>query len=50
MGPIFLKMVTTNGLQWAQYFSQGILRWPQMGPVLPVEHLANDLEWAQYNW
>jgi hypothetical protein len=50
MGPIFLKTVTTDGLQWAWYFSQGILHWPQMGPVFPVEHLVDDLEWAQYNW
>jgi hypothetical protein len=61
MGPAFLTSDTTfpsdgpskdiaDGLEWAQHISQRILRWHQMGPVLPVDQLTDDLEWAQYNW
>jgi hypothetical protein len=61
MGPAVFTMVApmvsngpskdiTDSLEWAQYFSQGILCWPQMGLVFSIEHSAEDLEWVQYNW
>jgi hypothetical protein len=35
MGPIFLKMDTTDGLQWAQYSWQATLLMALNGPNIP---------------
>ena len=49
MGPVQLVGDRTDGLEWAQHSSQGILPMTSDGPALPVENLAHDLQWAQYN-
>jgi hypothetical protein len=43
----------TNGFEWAQHSSQSILPMASNGPRLPVlqvEHLANDIQWAQQGY
>ena len=61
-GPRIPHNPSINGLQWAQYNwyvtlpmalngsgipRKGYYRWPQMGPALLVEYLADDLQRAQ---